>query len=141
ARHIRKAETASGEHHRGGARQGSGETRRGGGDEGMMKRANHFIGTSAVKLAVFGIAGLLALAVSLPAAAQEGGEHAETPHYPLIKPERLSWSFSGFFGRFDPAQLQRGFQVYREVCASCHGLELVAFRHLGLEGGPNFSED
>ncbi|MFA7430836.1 MAG: cytochrome c1 [Rhodospirillaceae bacterium] len=40
------------------------------------------------------------------------------------------WSFDGVFGRFDNAQLQRGLQVYREVCSTCHGLELVRFRNL-----------
>ena len=46
------------------------------------------------------------------------------------KPDRLNWSFAGPFGHFDRAQLQRGFQVYKEVCAACHGLNLVAFRNL-----------
>ncbi len=40
------------------------------------------------------------------------------------------WSFSGIFGTFDLAQLQRGFQVYREVCAGCHGVKYIAFRNL-----------
>ena len=40
------------------------------------------------------------------------------------------WSFSGIFGTFDLAQLQRGFQVYREVCAGCHGIQYIAFRNL-----------
>ncbi len=40
------------------------------------------------------------------------------------------WSFDGVFGRFDNAQLQRGLQVYREVCSTCHGLEQVRFRNL-----------
>jgi ubiquinol-cytochrome c reductase cytochrome c1 subunit len=42
----------------------------------------------------------------------------------------VSFSFDGPFGRFDRQQLQRGFQVYREVCAGCHSLNLVAFRNL-----------
>lgn len=40
------------------------------------------------------------------------------------------WSFSGLFGTFDRAQLQRGFQVYREVCASCHSIRYISFRNL-----------
>src|SRR5690625_73922 len=40
------------------------------------------------------------------------------------------WSFSGLFGTFDRAKQQRGLQVYREVCAACHSLRLVAFRNL-----------
>lgn len=55
-------------------------------------------------------------------------------------PPRQSWSFSGAFGTFDKAQLQRGFKVYREVCSSCHGLEKVSFRNLSQPGGPGFSE-
>jgi ubiquinol-cytochrome c reductase cytochrome c1 subunit len=44
--------------------------------------------------------------------------------------KELSLPSNGPFGRFDRAQLQRGFQVYKEVCAACHGLNLVAFRNL-----------
>ncbi|WP_036356952.1 cytochrome c1 [Microvirga sp. BSC39] len=55
-------------------------------------------------------------------------------------PPQLKWSFQGPFGTFDRAQLQRGFKVYREVCASCHGLSYVAFRNLSQPGGPEFSE-
>jgi ubiquinol-cytochrome c reductase cytochrome c1 subunit len=58
----------------------------------------------------------------------------ETPTPPQEK-----WSFSGPFGTFDRGQLQRGFKVYREVCANCHGLKLVAFRMLAQPGGPEFS--
>ena len=44
--------------------------------------------------------------------------------------EKQNWSFDGVFGKFDKAALQRGFQVYQEVCAGCHGLEYIAFRNL-----------
>jgi ubiquinol-cytochrome c reductase cytochrome c1 subunit len=44
------------------------------------------------------------------------------------------WSFSGLFGTFDRAQVQRGFQVYKEVCHSCHGLQYIAFRNLQALG-------
>ncbi len=44
--------------------------------------------------------------------------------------ETQNWSFQGFFGGFDRAQLKRGFQVYREVCAVCHSMNLVAYRDL-----------
>ena len=54
--------------------------------------------------------------------------------------EDFSFSFEGPFGVYDKAQLQRGLQVYTEVCAACHGLEYVAFRTLGDEGGPELSE-
>ena len=49
-------------------------------------------------------------------------------------PPRQKWSFSGPFGTYDRGQLQRGFKVYREVCAVCHGLKLVAFRNLAELG-------
>jgi ubiquinol-cytochrome c reductase cytochrome c1 subunit len=58
-----------------------------------------------------------------------------------IKIERNQWSFSGLFGQFDQAQLQRGFQVYQEVCTSCHGLKRMYFRNLVQAGGPQFPEE
>jgi ubiquinol-cytochrome c reductase cytochrome c1 subunit len=84
------------------------------------------------------VAALAASAAKLLAAdeAQPGPvETQEQPH-----PPRREWSFAGPFGRYDQAQLQRGFQVYREVCSNCHSLELVAFRNLADPGGPGFSE-
>ena len=55
-------------------------------------------------------------------------------------PEALEWSFSGPFGPYDRNALRRGFQVYKEVCASCHGLSHMAYRNLSQPGGPEFSE-
>lgn len=55
--------------------------------------------------------------------------------------EDYSFSFEGPFGTFDQEQLQRGFQVYHEVCAACHGLRYVAFRNLGDKHGPGFPEE
>ena len=57
---------------------------------------------------------------------------------PNPTPQR--WSFSGMFGRFDTAQLQRGFKVYKEVCSNCHTLS-IPMRTLGQPGGPDFSEE
>lgn len=65
---------------------------------------------------------------------------AEAMHFPLKKPQLLDWSFAGVFGTYDPAQLQRGFQVYREVCSFCHGIKYVAFRNLGEPGGLGYSQ-
>ncbi len=62
-------------------------------------------------------------------------QEAEQP-----KPPRETWSFGGTFGTFDEAQLQRGFQVYREVCSNCHALT-IPFRTLSLPGGPGFTDD
>jgi ubiquinol-cytochrome c reductase cytochrome c1 subunit len=55
--------------------------------------------------------------------------------------DREWWSFAGFRGQFDKAQLQRGFQVYKDVCSGCHGLDRVYFRNLVEEGGPEFPEE
>ena len=55
--------------------------------------------------------------------------------------ERQNWPFAGFFGTFDRAQLQRGFQVYTEVCSSCHELNRISYRNLSQPGGPEFPED
>jgi len=53
----------------------------------------------------------------------------------------VDFPFDGMFGSYDQMQLQRGLQVYTEVCAACHGLEHVAFRTLGDDGGPGLPED
>jgi len=88
-------------------------------------------GIFGMKTILHGVAALgIGLAVALSANAQEGGAEEATPHYPLKKPEQLDWSFDGPFGTYDKQQLQRGFKVYREVCSSCHSLNLVAFRNL-----------
>jgi ubiquinol-cytochrome c reductase cytochrome c1 subunit len=47
-----------------------------------------------------------------------------------LHPKQLKWEFDGFFGRFDRASVQRGYQVYKEVCSSCHSLKRVAYRNL-----------
>lgn len=54
--------------------------------------------------------------------------------------ERQDWSFAGFRGQYDKAQLQRGFQIYQQVCTACHGLKRVRFRNLAEPGGPEFPE-
>jgi len=55
--------------------------------------------------------------------------------------ENVDFSFQGPFGSFDQNQLQRGLQVYTEVCAACHGLRYVPLRTLADEGGPHLPED
>lgn len=57
------------------------------------------------------------------------------------KPEEHTWAFEGPFGTFDQQTLQRGFHVYQQVCASCHGLNYLSIRHLGMEGGPFYDEE
>src|SRR5687768_5011215 len=55
--------------------------------------------------------------------------------------EDVTFAHEGPFGRFDQFQLQRGLQVYTEVCAGCHGLKYVPIRTLSDEGGPGLPED
>ncbi|MDH3700958.1 MAG: cytochrome c1 [Alphaproteobacteria bacterium] len=70
------------------------------------------------------ILAILVLGLSLPvagvAAAASGGAELK----------KIEWSWQGAFGQYDRAELQRGLQVYKEVCAACHGLRLIAFRNL-----------
>ncbi len=61
---------------------------------------------------------------------------AETPK--LLKTD---WTFKGLFGKYDRASLQRGYQVYTEVCAACHSMQYLSYRNLAEPGGPEFTED
>lgn len=83
------------------------------------------------------------LAIALPAAtlglALAAGTAQAAGDAPEIKSQ--SWSFSGPFGMFDRGQLQRGYKIYKNVCAGCHGMRLLYFRNLGQSGGPEFSEE
>lgn len=82
-----------------------------------------------------GLAGLAlgaVLAAASPAFA--AGGHVE-------KPPRMEWTFAGPFGFYDDAQLQRGFKVFREVCAACHSIKKLSFRNLAEPGGPGFTEE
>lgn len=76
------------------------------------------------------LSALTALALGgAPALAAEGGSIHD-----------YAFSFEGPFGTYDRAQLQRGLQVYTEVCSACHGLEMVAFRALTAETGPGLDD-
>ncbi|WP_090594850.1 cytochrome c1 [Pelagibacterium luteolum] len=85
-----------------------------------------------LKKTILGAVAFLAVTLS-GGAVQAAGEYTET--------YQQDWSFSGVFGTYDENQLRRGFQVYREVCSSCHGLDFIAFRNLSDAGGPHYSED
>ena len=54
---------------------------------------------------------------------------------------KTDWSFKGLTGKFDRGSLQRGYQVYTEVCASCHSMKYVSYRNLFEPGGPEFTEN
>ena len=53
---------------------------------------------------------------------------------------KTDWSFKGLFGKFDRSALQRGYQVYTEVCSSCHSMKYLSYRNLAEKGGPEFTE-
>jgi ubiquinol-cytochrome c reductase cytochrome c1 subunit len=84
--------------------------------------------TSRPLMAALALAGMAF--ISSPVLASGGTEH----------PPAQKWSFAGPFGTFDKAQLQRGFKVYKEICAACHGLEKISLRNLYEKGGPGFTE-
>ena len=52
---------------------------------------------------------------------------------------KTNWSFKGLFGKFDRGALQRGYQVYTEVCSSCHSMKYLSYRNLSEQGGPEFT--
>lgn len=76
-------------------------------------------------------AALAALAFAGPVLAAGGEAHVEDH----------AFHHEGPFGTFEPAQLQRGFQVFYEVCSACHGMKFVSFRSLGEPGGPGFPDE
>jgi len=84
-----------------------------------------------------GFNGLRALAVAVlalgVAALGTGVAQAKTN---AKEPLEVSFSFEGPFGRFDQAELQRGFKVYAEVCSACHSMNLLSYRDLAQPGGP-----
>ncbi|AZV20515.1 MULTISPECIES: cytochrome c1 [unclassified Mesorhizobium] len=63
-------------------------------------------------------------------AAEEAHNAAAPTHFPIDEPKEMDWSFTGPFGTYDKAQLQRGLKVYKEVCSACHSMNMVAFRTL-----------
>jgi ubiquinol-cytochrome c reductase cytochrome b/c1 subunit len=95
-------------------------------DAVLAKSAKKTAASIAAALVVAG--GLLAVGVQDARAADHGAS-----------PPANKWSFAGPVGMYDRAALQRGLKVYKEVCASCHGLSLVAFRNLADPGGPGYS--
>lgn len=78
---------------------------------------------------------LIAAAAGLTLAAQPALASGGAAH-----PRSGGFSFEGPFGTFDQGQLQRGYKVYREVCSSCHSMDLMHFRTLAEPGGPFYDE-
>ena len=87
--------------------------------------------TISFRLALAGLVAGLSFSLAAPIAQAAEGR---------VNPPGMQWTFSGPFGKFDRAQLQRGYKVYKEVCATCHAASLVAFRNLAEPGGPEFSK-
>lgn len=89
----------------------------------MVRLIGAFVGLGFIVVLLFSvITGAIAFATE---------EHEETVEHKFhLEPKEVDLASDGVFGRFDRQQLQRGFQVYKEVCAACHGLNLVAFRNL-----------
>ncbi len=77
------------------------------------------------------------LGAAVVAASLLGSATAAIAAGPSIPVPSQNWSFSGVFGTFDRAAAQRGFQVYKEICAGCHSLDYIHFRNLADLG---FSE-
>lgn len=77
------------------------------------------------------LSALVAVGLGTGAYAAESEQHIED----------FSYSFEGPFGKFDQHQLQRGLQVFTEVCSACHGLRYLSFRNLGDEGGVGWDDE
>ncbi len=94
-----------------------------------MKQYKHFRTLGRACLAAM-VSALVVTALPGDGRAEEGAEL-----------ESIDWSFNGPFGTFDRGQLQRGYKVFREVCAACHTMDLVSFRNLADDGGPGFTPE
>lgn len=77
--------------------------------------------------------GVLSLGLAFSAHAAGEAKHAHAPEE--------GWPFEGAFGAFEEDSVQRGYQVYREVCASCHSMKLLSYRNLGQKGGPFYDPE
>ena len=82
-------------------------------------------------------AAIFAAVLGLGLAATAGAAFAATTEK---EPKEVHWSFEGPFGKFDQAQLQRGFKVYHDVCAACHSMSQLHYYDLGIKGAPFYDE-
>src|SRR5271167_2471497 len=83
---------------------------------------------------------LLLSGLALGLAFTAGAASAQTMDTHKLPPKDEKFSFEGPFGTYDRGALQRGFQVYKEVCSACHSLNRVAFHALSEPGGPGFTD-
>jgi ubiquinol-cytochrome c reductase cytochrome c1 subunit len=89
----------------------------------MVRLISYLVGLAFVGVLAIALFGTVSTAITDPAP-----ETAEAEFH--LHPEDIGLPSNGFFGRYDNRQLQRGFQVYKEVCTACHSLKYVAFRDL-----------
>ena len=116
----------------------------------ILNGARDMVSKTMLGLAALATAGCLAL--SVPAWSEEAqpvtnGMSDGIAKQPIEQKEAVQplppqehWSFAGPLGKFDRAQLQRGYQIYREVCSNCHSMKFVSFRNLADSSGPEFSD-
>ena len=81
-----------------------------------------------------GFAAILSMMMLVPFA----GARAVPANSPEVP--KQAWTFSGLFGKFDRAQLRRGYKIYKDSCANCHSMNLLSYRNLVQPGGPEMSE-
>ena len=93
----------------------------------MVRTISTLIGAAFVFVLALALFGTIKTTIQEPVA--ESVEHVFHEH-----PENIGLSSAGLFGKFDNRQLQRGFQVFKEVCSACHSLKFVAFRDLEALG-------
>ena len=84
---------------------------------------------------------VVAFAGALGVALAEDAKPAAEPVSHEAQFDSQKWSFTGPFGSFDNAQLQRGYHVYKQICSNCHSMRLLSYRNLGEDGGPEFSPE
>ncbi len=89
----------------------------------MVRAISYLIGAAFVFVLAIALFGTVSTAIKEPAP-----ETAEEAFH--LAPQNIGLSSAGLFGRFDRRQVQRGFQVYKEVCSACHSLHYVSFRDL-----------
>lgn len=95
----------------------------------VSKSTKHNVSTWSMKKKAF-VGTLMVLgggAAATAGALQYSVSHASDM---MLHPPALPWDHNGWFTTFDAASVRRGFQVYQQVCAACHSLEYIAFRHL-----------
>jgi ubiquinol-cytochrome c reductase cytochrome b/c1 subunit len=98
----------------------------------MTYRQERFTSSLRIAFSVAAVGLMLAFVGTIPQAqAAEGGAAAP----------KQDWTFAGPFGYYDTDQLRRGFKVYNNVCAACHGMRLLYYRNLSDPSGPNLPEE